>query len=95
MKNMSTAFEGLVYKLAGDKYHDLVVVFLAWQTVVGDIMFEKSKIVKFENKTLFVKVANHVWMTEFVLNRPLFIKRIQEQTKVDIINILFTLYGEK
>ena len=91
MKKMSSSFESLVFKIAGDQYHDLVFVFLAWQLVVGDIMFEKSKIIKFENKTLFVRVANHVWMTEFVLNRPLFIKRLHEQTKVDINNIVYTL----
>ena len=91
MKKMSSVFESLVFRIAGDQYHDLVVVFLAWQTVVGDIMYEKSKIIKFENKTLFVRVANHVWMTEFVLNRPLFLKRLKEQTKIDITNIIFTL----
>ena len=91
MKKLKSTFEKIVFKIAGDKYHDLVVVFSAWQSVVGDIMFEKSKIIKFENKTLFVRVANHVWMTEFVLNRPLFMKRLKEQTKVNINNIIYTI----
>jgi len=91
MKKFDNNIEGLIFKIAGEKYHDLVVIFLAWQAVVGDIMFEKSKIMKFENKTLFVKVANHVWMTEFVLNRPLFLKRIKEQTKVEINQIIYTM----
>jgi hypothetical protein len=91
MEKLSSPLYRLLYKIAGDRYKDFIKVLLAWSSVVGDIMANKSTIVRFENKVLFVKVINHVWMSEFVLNKTLFIQRIKEQTNITLENIVYSI----
>jgi hypothetical protein len=91
MDKLAKGLKDLLFKLAGEKYRDIVLVALAWKSVVGVLMSERSKILRIDKKVLYVRVSNHVWMTEFVLLRPKIIKDLKEKTHIEIENILFSL----
>lgn len=89
MNKIDSSLRGLLFRLAGNKYRDLVIIALNWSFVVGKLLSERSSILKFENKILYIKVSNHVWLQEFVLRKPDILKKLQEKVNVEIDNILF------
>lgn len=91
MNKINSDIKHLLYRIAGDKYHDLVLIALTWKSLIGEILSERSKIIKFENNILMVKVSNHVWLQEFLINRPNIINKLREQTNIKIDNILFII----
>ena len=91
MTKVNNGLKNLLFKIAGEKYHDLVIIALAWKSVVGDFLSERYKIKNFENKIVFIEAVNHLWMQDFVLYRQMYLKKLKEVTKLDIENILVTL----
>ena len=91
MTKIKSRLRNLLLRIAGEKYQDLVVIALAWNFVVGDILSERTKILKLENKILYVKVKTHIWMQQLVLIRPDILEKLRDKTKLQIENILFTL----
>ena len=91
MNNVATCIKELLYRVAGEKNRELVIIALSWKTLVGDLLYEKSKIAKFENKILFVKAINHIWLQELVLLKPMILESFNKKSDVKIDNIVFTL----
>jgi predicted nucleic acid-binding Zn ribbon protein len=91
MTNIKNSLKDLLYKIAGEKYRDLLLISLTWKSLVGEILSERSKIIKYEKKVLYVKAVNHVWLQEFVLQRPELLAKLKEKTALDIENILFVV----
>ena len=91
MNKVNSSLKNLLFKIAGEKYRDLVIIALAWKSTVGEILSERYKIVKFENKILFIEAVNHVWLQDFVLYRPVYLEKLRSETKLQIDNILATV----
>ncbi|MCK9328583.1 MAG: DUF721 domain-containing protein [Candidatus Cloacimonetes bacterium] len=91
MNRINSSIKNLLFRIAGNKYQELVVIALNWKYIVGNLLSERSQILKYERKILYVKVCNHVWMQEFILHRPDIIKKMKEKTNIEIDNILFTV----
>jgi len=91
MNNLNSGITDLLFKLAGEKYRDLVVIALAWNPLVGALLSKRSKILKFEGSVLFVKISNHVWMQEFVVLRPEILRDLREKTRIKIDNVIYCL----
>jgi len=81
----------LIYRIAGDKFRNLVVIAFAWKRIVGRLLAEKTKIYKFENNVLFVVVSNNVWMQELVLQKYEILKRIKKELNIELDDIIFFL----
>ena len=70
MKNLCSAAYQFVYEIARrNNLYEFAHLTLSWISIVGTIMVEKSKLIKFEHSVLFVKVANHTWLQEFVISK--------------------------
>ncbi len=78
-----------VYKIAGDKYFELVNIALSWSSIVGNIMAERSSIVKFDQSILYVKTVNHAWMQEFLLKKRDIIQAMKERNINQVKDIIF------
>ena len=91
MHSINGQLKKILLKIAGEKHHDLVMIALAWKPLVGDILADRSKITKYEKGVLYIKAANHVWMQDFVLNKPELLTKLKEKTGLNIKNILFTI----
>jgi len=89
LKKLNTNIKNLLFKLAGEKYHDIVLIAMTWNSVVGELMSKRSTIFKIEHNILFVKVVDHVWKQEFINLRPKILNDLREKTGLDIQNILF------
>ena len=88
MNKATSDIRGLLFRIAGEKYRELVIIALAWRTVIGDFLLERYKITKYENKILYIEAINHVWMQDFILQRPVWTEKLREVTKIDIEKIL-------
>ena len=91
MYSINGPLKKLLLKIADEKYHDLVTIALAWKPLVGEILAARSEILKYDRGVLYVKAANHVWMQDFVLNKPDLLVKLKEKTGLEIKNILFTI----
>jgi len=91
MHNINSRLNKLLYRIAGEKHKDLVCIALAWKPVVGEILVNRSKIIKYENHILYIKTINHVWLQEFVVNKPDILAKLRIKTELKIKNILFTI----
>ena len=91
MNKLNSGIKNLLFRLAGEKYHEIVVIALAWEPLVGGLLSERSKIFKFERNILYVKITNHVWMTEFVVLKPKILCDLREKTGIQIDNVLFVM----
>jgi len=86
---LNSNIKSLLFKLAGEKYHHIVLIAMTWNSIVGDLMSKRSTILKIEHNILFVKIVDHVWKQEFINLKPMILKELREKTKLDIQNILF------
>ena len=91
MKRIGVFIDKLLLQLAGEEFRDFLQLIFAWQLTVDKKYPAKSKIVKFENKIIYVKMVNHVWLQEIMLLRPLIINKLREMTKIEIENIFFII----
>jgi len=91
MTNTKSEIKNILFRIAGEKYRDLVIIALAWKSVVGEFLSERYKVKNFENKIVFIEAVNHLWMQDFVLYRQMYLKKLREETKLEIENILVML----
>lgn len=54
-------------KLGGKRYHDLVLIALEWRDVVGSLIADHARVVKYVNNSLYIGVDSSVWLQELVL----------------------------
>jgi len=98
LKNIKSSISSVLFKIGGERYHDLIVIALSWKTVVGSFMAEHSSVLKYQNNTLYIGVDSSVWLQEFVLMKRQIIKELNRVVARDIdnkINSLVFLLSEK
>ena len=88
MNKLSKGLKSLLFEIAGEQYRDLLIIALAWKSVVGELLSERYKVVKFEKKTLFIEAVNHLWLQDFVLYKPMYLEKLRNETKLEIDNII-------
>jgi predicted nucleic acid-binding Zn ribbon protein len=89
--NAGSSFQDVVLKLAGSEYRELVVLALGWKDLLGELLAERAKIRKLENKILFVSVRDNVWMQELVLRKAELTRDIKRKFNIGLNNIVFSL----
>jgi predicted nucleic acid-binding Zn ribbon protein len=70
LSGLSTNLRRVLYKIGGEKHERFISLYLAWKSVVGELLAERSHPIKIEQNTLFVGVENSAWMQELVLLKP-------------------------
>lgn len=83
------AWRDLIFRLAGDGKRDFVNLIFAWNSVVGKILSERTELEKFEKGTLFVKVANNIWMQELILRKQYIIEKLRAASSIPKLDIVF------
>jgi len=89
--NAGSSFQDIALRLAGTEYRELVVLALGWKDLLGELLAERARIRKLENKTLFVSVKNNVWMQELVLRKAELTRDINRKFNITLNNIVFSL----
>lgn len=92
----TTAGEGIreiVLRIAGEKYHTLALIALAWRDIVGSLLAERSTPAKYEFDTLFVRVYNSTWLQELILTKQEIMERLHRRN-IPVQEIIF-LAGTK
>jgi len=56
----------------------LSVIVKKWETIVGSAIAAKSKPLKIENKTLFIKVQSGAWKTELTYRKKVILQKVKE-----------------
>jgi hypothetical protein len=79
----------LVFRLAGEKYKNLVEIALLWEDLVGPLLAERSFISHLDQNVLFVSVTNSTWMQEYVLLKQPLITKLHEKGFTSITDIVF------
>jgi predicted nucleic acid-binding Zn ribbon protein len=70
LSGLNTNLRRVLYKIGGEKHERFISLYLAWKSVVGELLAERSHPIKIEQNTLFVGVENSAWMQELVLLKP-------------------------
>jgi predicted nucleic acid-binding Zn ribbon protein len=83
------AVRNLLFRIAGDKYRDLVLIALSWERAVGSTMAERSFVDGFRHGILFIGVSNSVWIQELSLNKQMILQRLNAEVKNKIKDIVF------
>ncbi|MCL1827446.1 MAG: DUF721 domain-containing protein [Candidatus Cloacimonetes bacterium] len=91
MHGIENKLHRLLFKIAGEKYKDLVTISLVWKPTVGEFLAARSSITKYEGNILYIKAENHIWLQEFVVFKPKLLAQLKEKTHLEIKNILFTV----
>jgi predicted nucleic acid-binding Zn ribbon protein len=82
-------FNELLFRLAGARYKDFVRLILVWENVVGSLLAQKAKIYKVDEKVVFVKVENNIWLQELILLKSEIKQKLKRQSGVKIKEIVF------
>ncbi len=83
--------QDLIQRIAGEKYHLFVAVFLRWKQTVGTLLAEKSHPIRFEKSVLYVAVENNSWMQELSLLKSRIIQKYKTEHKIQIREIVFLI----
>ena len=67
---LHTNLHRVLYKIGGEKHERFISLYLAWKSVVGELLAERSHPIKIQQNTLFVGVENSAWMQELLLLKP-------------------------
>ena len=52
-----------------------------WKIIVGEKIFKATKVIKIENKKIFIKCKNPAWKQELQFQKKELINKIQQHTK--------------
>jgi len=85
------AIKSLVYRIAGSQYQEIVAIAFCWNKILGKLLSERTKLIKVENKILFVAVSNNVWMQELILTKTELLQKLRRMSGIELENIVFFL----
>ncbi len=76
-------------RIFGESHRDYVMLALNWRYIVGEFLTNYSKVMKLENKTLFVSVSNSVVMQELILIKDELKMKIGRNLNIPVKDIIF------
>jgi len=89
LKSLNKDLKNFVFRIAGEKYHDFVVIRFAWASVVGELQAQRTQLSRYEKNVLFVKVTDHVWRQDLFLSKSKYLEELRAATSIDIHDIKF------
>jgi len=89
MKSLTSNLKNFAFAIAGEKYHDFLVLLFAWPDIVGDIQAQRTQLIRYEKHILYVQVINHVWRQDLFNRKSFYIEEIKAKTSIDIHDIKF------
>jgi len=66
----------------------------AWEEAVGEGVAKRTEPMRIENRVLFLKVANSVWMQQLQFMKELILKKLHEKTGINFLQDLRFFIGE-
>jgi hypothetical protein len=81
----------VINNLGGEKHQRFIGLYLAWKSVVGDLLSERSHPIKIENNTLFVGVENSAWMQELILLKPKIMQKYKSMFQEELQDIVLII----
>ncbi|HHV37700.1 MAG TPA: DUF721 domain-containing protein [Candidatus Cloacimonetes bacterium] len=91
LKPIDNNLKELISRIGGERYHRFINVFMAWKSVVGELMAERSYPIRLDKNTLFVGVQNSAWMQELMLLKPDIIQKYKEKHNEELSDIVFLI----
>jgi len=89
MKSLTGDLKTFAFAVAGEKYRDFLTLLFTWPSIVGDIQAQRTQLIRYEKKVLFVQVVDHLWRQDLHLNKSRYIEQIKAKTSIDIQDIKF------
>jgi len=94
---IGSVIENLIQNLSDKGFSREIKIAFLWRRIVGDILDNKTRILKFENGILYIVVENNIWLQELVLKKTEILEQLNGQLDPthQIKNIIFSLSGKK
>ncbi|MCB5234915.1 MAG: DUF721 domain-containing protein [Candidatus Cloacimonetes bacterium] len=91
LKSIDQNLKELISRIGGERYHRFINIFMAWKSVVGELLAERSHPLRLDKNTLFVGVENSAWMQELILLKPDIIHKYKQKHGEELSDIVFLI----
>lgn len=94
---INSIIENLIQNLSEKGFSREIKTAFLWRRIVGDILDNKTRILKLENNVLHILVENNIWLQELVLKKTEILDQLNSQLDppYQIKNIVFSLSSKK
>lgn len=94
---INSIIENLIQNLSEKGFSREIKTAFLWRRIVGDILDNKTRILKLENNVLHILVENNIWLQELVLKKTEILDQLNSQLDppYQIKNIIFSLSSKK
>lgn len=94
---ISSIIENLIQNLSDKGFSREIKTAFLWRRIVGDILDNKTHILKLDKNVLHILVENNIWLQELVLKKTEILDQINSQLDPPyrIKNIIFSLSSKK
>ena len=94
---ISSIIENLIQNLSDKGFSREIKTAFLWRRIVGDILDNKTRILKLDNNVLYILVENNVWLQELVLKKTEILDQLNAQLDppFQIKNIVSSLSNKK
>jgi hypothetical protein len=94
---INSIIENLIQNLSEKGFSREIKTAFLWRRIVGDILDNKTRILKLENNVLHILVENNIWLQELVLKKTEILDQLNSQLDppYQIKNIIFSLSNKK
>ena len=94
---ISSIIENLIQNLSEKGFSREIKTAFLWRRIVGDILDNKTRILKLDNDILHILVENNIWLQELVLKKTEILDQLNSQLDppYQIKNIIFSLSSKK
>jgi len=94
---ISSVIENLIQNLSEKGFSREIKTAFLWRRIVGDILDNKTRILKLDNDILYILVENNIWLQELVLKKTESLDRLNSQLDppYQIKNIILSLSSKK
>ncbi len=94
---INSIIENLIQNLSEKGFSREIKTAFLWRRIVGDILDNKTRILKLENNVLHILVENNIWLQELVLKKTEILDQLNSQLDppYQIKNIIFSLSNKR
>ncbi len=94
---INSIIENLIQNLSEKGFSREIKTAFLWRRIVGDILDNKTRILKLENNVIHILVENNIWLQELVLKKTEILDQLNSQLDppYQIKNIIFSLSSKK
>ena len=94
---IGSIIEHLIQNLSEKGFSREIKIAFLWRKIVGDILDNKTRVLKLDNNILYILVENNIWLQELVLKKTEILDQLNAQLEppFQIKNIVFSLSHKK